>query len=228
MSDEMKKDSEQEQFDAWVKNIAPSLNAPGDSVPRDEMWRAIQAKKATRVLPFKRPPWRVMSLIAAALLLGVAVDRMVLRKSQNTPQVAVVPAPTPARPDSAEPTRLYRMAATQTLTQAEAFLTAYRASGTSQRDPAMTRQLGRWGRDVLGSTRLLIDSPAGDDPQLRALFNDLELVLVQIIQISGGQLDAADRKLIDRALESKDLIPRIRTVVPAGNAASASATTLEN
>src|SRR6185436_8400721 len=121
MSDEMKQDSEQEQFDAWVKKIAPALNAPGDAVPRDEMWRAIEAKKAARVLPFKRPPWQVMSLIAAALLLGVAVDRMVLRKSERPPQVAVVPAAT--RPDSSEPTRLYRMAATQTLTQAEAFLT---------------------------------------------------------------------------------------------------------
>ena len=71
------------------------------------------------------------------------------------------------------------MAATQTLTQAEALLTAYRA--TTAQNAAGTQQLGRWGRDILSSTRLLIDSPAGDDPQLRALLNDLELVLVQII-----------------------------------------------
>jgi hypothetical protein len=76
---------------------------------------------------------------------------------------------------------------------------------------------------VLSSTRLLIDSPAGDDPQLRALFEDLELVLVQIIQLAGGQLDPSERALIDRALETKDLLPRIRTAVPAGVADGVSA-----
>jgi hypothetical protein len=111
------------------------------------------------------------------------------------------------------------MAAAQTLTQAEALLTAYRAGAERERDPIAARQLGSWGREVLGSTRLLIDSPAGDDPQLRALLNDLELVLVQIIQLSGAQLDAGDRELIDRALQDRDLLPRIRTAVPAGPAA---------
>ena len=81
------------------------------------------------------------------------------------------------------------------------------------------RQLGRWGREVLTSTRLLLDSPAGDDPQLRALLDDLELVLVQIIGLSGGgaPLDATDRALIDRALEDHNLLPRIRTAVPPAN-----------
>jgi hypothetical protein len=105
------------------------------------------------------------------------------------------------------------MAATQTLTQAEALLTAFRAPQQSRTD---TRQLGTWGRQVLGSTRLLIDSPAGDDPQLRALLEDLELVLVQIIQLSGAQLDPTDRALIQGALDHSDLLPRIRTAVPAG------------
>ena len=79
------------------------------------------------------------------------------------------------------------------------------------------------GRDVLGSTRLLIDSPAGSDPQLRALLDDLELVLVQIIQLSGSPLDPADRDLIDRALEDRELLTRIRTAVPAGIGVAASA-----
>jgi hypothetical protein len=156
-----------------------------------------------------------MSAIAAALLVGVAIDRVALRKvDPATPTVATAPVPTPT--DSNDPSRLYRMAATQTLTQAEALLTAFRASGAPQQDRAGMQQLGTWGRQVLGSTRLLIDSPAGEDPQLRALLDDLELVLVQIIQLSGGQLDATDRALVEGALEQSDLLPRIRTVVPAG------------
>ena len=210
-------------FDAWVAKVAPTLNAP-NAAPRGEMWEAIQEARATAedaqagrfsgVIPLRRGSWRLLSVIAAALLLGVAIDRVALRRADRpSAPVAVMPS-TPS--DSSDPSRLYRMAAAQTLTQAEALLTAYRAGSERERDPIAARQLGSWGREVLGSTRLLIDSPAGDDPQLRALLNDLELVLVQIIQLSGAQLDAGDRDLIDRALQDRDLLPRIRTAVPAG------------
>lgn len=198
-------------FDAWMQKVAPTLNAP-NAAPRLEMWAAIQAARRTAgVTPRRRTPWLLMSAIAAALALGVAIDRIALqRDGAPTAPVAALPA-TPS--DSIDPSRLYRMAATQTLTQAEALLTAFRAP---QQSRVETRQLGTWGRQVLGSTRLLIDSPAGDDPQLRGLLDDLELVLVQIIQLSGAELDPTDRALIEGALDHSDLLPRIRTAVPAG------------
>lgn len=211
-------------FDAWIGGMAPSLNAP-KSVPRLEMWEAIQAARQTQldaqagriagVTPLRRTRWPLMFAIAAALLLGIAIDRFYLSTtdSSRVPTMAVEPATTP---DASDPSHLYRMAATQTLTQAEALLTAYRAGSAPTNDPAAASQLAHWGRDVLGSTRLLIDSPAGEDPQLRALLDDLEIVLVQIVQLSGAPLDATDRALIDRALQDRDLLPRIRTAVPAG------------
>jgi hypothetical protein len=216
-------------FDAWVAKMAPALNQP-NAVPRAEMWDAIQAAQKTAqdaeagrlpgVTPLRRNHWRLMSLIAAALLLGVAIDRFALRQVE-LPTAPVASAPsTPA--DSTDPARLYRMAAAQTLTQAEALLTAYRASGVADNNPVAARQLGSWGREVLSSTRLLLDSPAGDDPRLRPLLNDLELVLVQIIQLSGAPLEASDRELIDRALQDRNLLPRIRSAVPAGVAGTAS------
>ena len=218
-------------FDAWIAKVAPTLNVP-NAAPRQEMWDAIQAAQQTSrdaqagrvpgVTPLRRN-LRLMSAIAAALLLGVAVDRFALQKlhdpSASTARVAS-PPPAPADPD--DPSRLYRMAAAQTLTQAEALLTAYRASGVAERNPSASRQLGSWGRDVLSSTRLLLDSPAGDDPQLRPLLDDLELVLVQIIELSGAPLDAGDRALIDRALQDRNLLPRLRTAVPANVAGAAS------
>jgi hypothetical protein len=218
-------------FDAWITRVAPTLNAP-NATPRLEMWQAIQSKRSASgdagggpafpgVTPLRRRPWGLMSAIAAALLLGVAIDRFVLRRTDRVG--APVMAGLSTGGDSSDPTRLYRMAAAQTLTQAEALLTAYRASGAPDRSPLDAAQLGKWGREVLSSTRLLIDSPAGDDPQLRALLDDLELVLVQIIQLSGAPLDPADRELIDRALADRDLLPRIRTAVPAGITGSASA-----
>ena len=117
---------------------------------------------------------------------------------------------------AAEAQQLYRLAARQTLVQAEALLTAYRAGGTDQRDQESMQQAGRWARDVLTSTRLLLDSPAAKDPQFRALFTDLELVLAQIVQLSGAPLQAGERELIERAMQDRDLLPRLRSAIPAG------------
>lgn len=124
-----------------------------------------------------------------------------------------------AVPDSTVQT-LYRTAAIQTLVQAEALLTAYRGAASTSRDPQAMQQAARWARDVLSSTRLLIDSPAGRDPQMHALFTDLELILAQIVQLSGTPLQARERELIDRAMRDRDLLPRLRSAVPAGLATS--------
>ena len=124
----------------------------------------------------------------------------------------------PALPDSTVQT-FYRTAALQTLAQAEALLIAYRGA-ENVRDPAAMQQAARWARDVLSSTRLLLDSPAGRDPQMRTLFTDLELILAQIVQISGMPLQARERELIEDAMRDRDLLPRIRSAVPAGLATS--------
>ncbi|MFI5256604.1 MAG: hypothetical protein ACHQRK_05020 [Gemmatimonadales bacterium] len=122
--------------------------------------------------------------------------------------------------DPADARLLYRVAARQTLIQAEALLTAYRSEDQQHRDDESMQQAGRWARDVLTSTRLLLDSPAANDPQLRALFTDLELVLAQIVQLSGAPLQAGERDLIERAMRDRDLLPRLRSALPAGAAAS--------
>src|SRR5688500_7144923 len=65
-------------FDAWIEKVAPTLNAP-NAAPRLEMWTAIQAARRTAgVAPRRRNPWLLISAIAAALLLGVAIDRVAL------------------------------------------------------------------------------------------------------------------------------------------------------
>ena len=218
-------------FDRWIAGAAPGINAP-NATPRAEMWRAIKSALETShqaqggnvpgVTPLRpRLPWRVMSLVAAALLLGVAIDRLAVRRASTATSAPPVASSSSAA-DPNDATRLYRMAASQTLTQAEALLTAYRATSETERNAVGAAQLGSWGREVIASTRLLIDSPAGDDPQLRALLEDLELVLVQIVRLSGPQPDASDREHVDRALKDRDLLPRIRTAVPAGIAGAAS------
>ena len=115
---------------------------------------------------------------------------------------------------------IYRLAAAQTLAQAEMLLTSFRTETRS--GGSVDTQVITWAGDVLSSTRLLLDSPAGRDPNLRPLLEDLELVLAQIVQLRDAPAGAAggDADLIDHALQQRDIMPRLRTVVPAGAAAA--------
>ena len=221
------------EFDAWIDRIAPSVHVP-PSTPRAEMWDVIAARAAVgRATPptansptaisvwrsrWARPAWAWPAAIAAALLVGIGIDRVAIgREALTPPATQFAHSADTAATDAG---KLYRLAAVETLGQAEALLTAYRADGAMSRDSASSRQLGLWGRQLLSSTRLLLDSPAGDDPQFRRLLDDLELVLVQIIRGAGAELDASERALIEHAMKERNLLPRIRTVVPAGGAAA--------
>jgi hypothetical protein len=136
----------------------------------------------------------------------------------TSPPRATAEVPTPRAPLGASTRTLYHAAAVQTLVQAEALLTNYRRADdvAGAHDQESMLQAARWARDVLSSTRLLLDSPASRDPQLRALLADLELVLAQIVQLSGTPLQAGERELIERAMRDRDLLPRLRSAVPAG------------
>jgi len=127
-------------------------------------------------------------------------------------QLAAAPsAPQRRRAEPSAPD-LYRLASQQMLGQAEALLIQYRTDVAAERiDPA----IGRWARDVLTSTRLLLDSPAAEDPGMHDLLEDLELVLAQIVQRTG-QADSLDDEMIDRTIEDSELLPRLRGAIPAG------------
>jgi hypothetical protein len=105
----------------------------------------------------------------------------------------------------------YDVLAAQHLSAAEALLVSFRAS----EDTAMDAIMRRWARDLLSTTRLLADSPAGKDPVRRRLFNDLELVLVQLSQLPTHDA-TLDRELIDQAISRRQVITRIRTSIPPG------------
>ena len=107
-------------------------------------------------------------------------------------------------------TRAYTVAAAQHLTEAEAMLTAFKGDLSQGR---MDAQIASWGKDLLSNTRLLLDSPAARDPARRKLLQDLELVLVQIVQLSPGS-SARDRDLINGALTDDQVLTRLRTAIP--------------
>jgi len=116
---------------------------------------------------------------------------------------------TPNSPDDAT-ARAYTVAAAQHLTAAEAMLTAFKGDVSQGR---MDAEMASWGKELLSNTRLLLDSPAARDPVRRKLLQDLELVLVQIVQLSPGA-SARDRDLIKGALTDEQVLTRLRTAVP--------------
>jgi hypothetical protein len=116
-------------------------------------------------------------------------------------------------PDVGDDTRAraYTVATAQHLTEAEAMLTAFKGDLSQGR---MDAEISAWGKELLSNTRLLLDSPAASDPLRRKLLQDLELVLVQIVQLSPKS-SARDRDLIKGALTDDQVLTRLRTAIPA-------------
>jgi hypothetical protein len=107
----------------------------------------------------------------------------------------------------------YQITTVRHLSEAEALLTSFRTRSAT--DQQMDAQLGSWARELLSKTRLLLDSPVANDPQRRPLLEDLELVLVQIVQLSPGSTPQ-DRELIEKTLQHDHVMTRLRTAIPAG------------
>jgi len=64
-------------------------------------------------------------------------------------------------------------------------------------------------RDLLATTRLLMDSPQPQSAALRELLDDLELVLAQMVRLPG-RATPPDVYLIDQAIDQREVLPRLR------------------
>ena len=133
------------------------------------------------------------------------------------PQVAVTTVP-PERAGTRDPqSSAYQVAEVNHLSEAEAMLTSFRTRSPS--DQQQDARLASWARDLLSKTRLLLDSPVAEDPQRRPLLQDLELLLVQIVQLSPASTPQ-DRELVERTLQQDNLMTKLRTAIPAGQQGS--------
>ena len=115
------------------------------------------------------------------------------------------------------PTSAYQLAAANHLSDAEALLTSFRTRSAA--DQHLDAQLTAWARELLSNTRLLLDSPVAIDPERRPLLQDLELLLVQIVQLSPGSTQQ-DREIIEKTLKQDHVLTRLRTAIPAGQRGS--------
>jgi hypothetical protein len=220
-------------LDGAAAEAVRAYHAPGD-VPREAMWAAIQARRAatataaparadapaarpvltvstgaaaTRQVATRSGPPRWAYALAASLLLvvGIGIGRQ-MRGSLVARENAVA--------DSLSAVATWQAASVEHFGQAEALLTRLTQDPEARREA----QLAAWARDLLGSTRLLLDSPAGQDPRRRALLLDLELALVQLVQSAPADAPAADGALDAILTQSSLLLTHLRMTVPAGPA----------
>ena len=105
----------------------------------------------------------------------------------------------------------YRLAATEHLAMTEALLVSLRADMKSGRRDTT---VATWATNLLGTTRMLIDSPAGKDVQMKKLLEDLELVLAQIARLPAASGDSTDLELIDKAVKDRHVLTRLRAIGP--------------
>lgn len=207
---------EDPKFEAWLKDAARTYHAPRPT-PRDEMWARIEAARRHKPVIELRPWMRWAVAAAAVLVLGIGIGRWTATGSIGTAVATNDSARSTAQTQvSREIDSLagvaYQIAATQYLSRTETFLTSFRADANRSTN---TARLARQARDLLTTTQLMLDSPAADNPRLRSLLEDLELVLMQISMLNPLQ-NGRDRDLITEGMNQSNVLPKLRSAIPAG------------
>lgn len=207
----MMMDQNEDRLDRQIQQAAQEYHRP-PVAPRDEMWAAIAARRRAererpRVLGLRpRLVWGIG--IAAVLALGVAIGRFTAHQSGDT-GIVVTPVATVDTPSVA-----FQVVSAQYLTSTEVLLTGFRSQSQGG---AIDPQLAQSARRLLGTTRLMLESPSAQDPRLRALLEDLELVLAQIARLPSTS-GTEETDLITQGLEQRSVLPRLRSAIPAGPA----------
>ena len=205
----------------WARVEAAHFGA----TPMHGATAAVRSASSRAIAPRGLPRWwRPLVGIAATLVIGVAIGRMTVPRAAEGPAApaAVVDVGTvidgrtpssagtavggPVRPAATLSDPLQRV--TYAYVARTTLLLDSLAVSTSLRGDA---RLAADAKQLLGTTRLLLDSPAATDPRMRALLEDLELVLAQVASLRSAPR-AEDLTFIADAMTERDVVPRLRTV----------------
>ena len=117
------------------------------------------------------------------------------------------------RAEDATPDLAYRLVMLRHIAGSEAMITAFRSSA---RSGEMDAQLADWSRDLLSTTRLLEASPVANDPTMRRLLEDLDLVIAQIARYAArGAVNAEELDLIEESINKRGVVTKLRSSLPA-------------
>lgn len=203
-------------LDDVLRELRAEYNPPPET-PREEMWQAVRAGLGSReaevveLVPRRASPssvgrrvagWGVAA--AALLVLGIGIGRV----SAPSPPEQAPPVETAVATEGRA--SVLRAAALQHLEGSETLLTGVRSDARSgELDP----RLGVMARGMLMQTRLFLDASDGVESELRRLLEDLELVLAQVVAVSGGEDGSGtELDLALRGLDDREVLARIRTL----------------
>lgn len=202
----------EDPMDRLLEQARDEYNRP-PVPPRDEMWAAIQARKQERrqPSPYKKIVWPLG--IAALIALGFGLGRLT-HDDKKLPGNQVANNDTDPPTDQGPVSPAMASAALQHLSRAETFLVGFKLEASSR---VPDQQLLSGARDLLSTTRLLLDSPDLKDQRMRQLLRELEVVLAQVAQLQADPT-REDADLIVHELDKQGVLPRLRTSIPAGPA----------
>jgi hypothetical protein len=182
---------------------------------REELWKAISASWDGQVARRSKRRavrnWAGMGIaIAAVLAVGVFIGRQsngpgTLQDARGSDSTALILASPRIAPQLSTP---YRVALNEHFRSAETLLVLFDASG-GDFDP----EIPALARDLAASTRLLLDSRAGEDAAVREVLLDLELLLVQIARLVEAN-GATERQIVREGVERSTVLPRLRQLDP--------------
>jgi hypothetical protein len=201
---------DEKELERRLNALRDTWRVPGDA-PLGPMWGQIEAEVFTAPADRIRRPWvhRLLPL-AAVLALGVAIGQLAppfLRQgaaiAPQDSRLASGPNP-PGRPAGQDAP--FVGVATDYLERVTALLVTL--AEESRRQLPVGYSVTQ-AKDLLSTTRLLMDSPQATDPHLRELLDDLELVLAQIVRLPSRP-EGPDVQLIDQTIDQRDVLPRLR------------------
>jgi hypothetical protein len=203
-------------LEPWMLDVVREASAELDQqveVPRDMMWARIKRERSKERAASAGPVRMIRQFAAAAAVLvsGVAIGRYVV-PSSGAP---TAPALGMAAADSAIPrfgNDPSRVAMQEHLVRTVALLTSVGGDAPSRDAEA---DLGPLARDLLTTTRLLLDQPQLRDERTRRLLQDLELVLAQVIQArsTAPETQRAPRE----TMRETNLLTRVNALVTAAS-----------
>ena len=216
-------------FDERLRRLTADYNEPEplDAASRDALWARIEGERAdsvrtvrrTRALsPRRRNALQTGVAVAAVLLIGILIGRWSMSGAPGPEGVPVVASEEGASsgegsPDTGAPNAAQRLYARDYLLRTETLLTEFRTAAMMPSPEAGTPATP-WARSLLTETRLLLDSPVAEEPELTRLLRDLELILAEIVQLTESA-DERERREIRQSLEDRGVMLRLRNAVPA-------------
>lgn len=220
----MTQDEQDTRFDEFLRQRAQDYRPPPPT-PRAELWLRIEAaRRAARAgekTPWVRPlhprfPVRALAWTAAAaavLVLGIGIGRLSVNGGGEDVPGAVtsataVPGEALAKGGSAGQTLAYEVTAVQHFARIDGLLVDLKTRGAGD-------DVTRLARELLTSTRLLLDSPRLTDLRLRTLLQDLELMLAQIATLNP-ESRPEDLDFVSEGLARTELRSRLRNAIPSG------------